>query len=183
MEKIMNNNQEKLLFDEVYKRNPNLETIKNIIDNGTNINIRDEDGETILFNAINYINDIKWKDENGDYMETSDETNILLQTTVPKIDITLIKFLLELGADPNVENNDGYRCLLDVVYTFRSDIFSLFLEHGAEINFKADGEEFFCDWIVDELDEFKNEDNKIAVEEIEKMIKMINEYKNKINGA
>jgi ankyrin repeat protein len=183
MEKNMNNNQEKLLFDEVCKKNPNLETIKNIIDSGTNINIRDKDGETILFNAIEYINDIKWKDENGDYIETSDEANILLQTTVPKIDISIIEFLLKLGADPNIENYDGYRCLLDVVYTFRSDIFSLFLEYGADINFKADGEEYFCDWIVDELNEFKNEDNKIAVEEIEKMVKMINEYKNKINGT
>ena len=179
MEKIMNNDQENFLFDEVCKKNPNLETIKNIIDNGTNINIRDKDGETILFNAINYINDIKWKDENGDYMETSDEAIINLQTTVPKIDTTLIKFLLELGADPNIENNDGCRCLLDVVYTFRSDIFSLFLEYGADINFKADGEEYFCDWIVDELNEFKNEDNRIAVEEIEKMIEMINKYKSK----
>jgi len=179
----MNKNQEELLFDEIRKKDLNLETIRNIINSGTNINTRDEHGETILFNAIDYINDRKWKDENDNYMETSDEANLLLQTTVPKIDITLIKFLLELGADPNTENNDGYRCLLDVVYTFRSDIFRLFLEYGADINFKADGEEYFCDWIVDELNEFKNEDNKIAVEEIEKMIKMINEYKNKINGT
>jgi ankyrin repeat protein len=56
---------------------------------------------------------------------------------VPKIDITIIKHLFELGVDPNIENNDGRRCIKWSVYTFRSDIFKLFLDYGADVNFKT----------------------------------------------
>jgi ankyrin repeat protein len=179
----MNNGAENLLFEEIYKKKPNLETIKKLLENGVNINIKDQYGETPLFKIIDYINDIKWKDENGNYGETSDESIEIVQIIVPKIDIRIIKYLLELGADPNIEDNGGSRCLKDVVYTFRSDIFKLFLEYGAEINFQADGNEYFCDWIIDELNEFKNDNNNIAVEEISKMVEMLNEYKSKINGT
>ena len=124
--------------------------------------------------AINYINNIKWYDENGNLAETGDDSIELVQKTVPKIDISIIKYLLELGVDPNIEDYDRSRCLNEAVYTFRSDIFKLLLEYHAETNFKVYGETDFCKWIVFELDEFISEGNKIAEKEISKMKEMIN---------
>ena len=169
--------KEKYLFEEVEKRNPNLEPINTIINDGVNINVRNENGETLLMNAINYINNIKWYDENGNLAETGDESIELVQSTVPKIDISIIEYLLEMGVDPNIEDNDGTRCLKEAVWTFRSDVFKLLLEYNAEINFKVYGEESFCDWILYELNEFKYDGNRIAADEISKMVEMINEYK------
>ena len=169
--------KEKYLFDEVNKINPDFNKIGEIIKNGVNINIRNEHGETLLMSAIDYINNIKWYDENGNLAETGDESIELVQKTVPKIDISIIRYLLEMGVDPNIEDNDGSRCLKEAVWTFRSDIFKLLLEYNAEINFKVYGEEFFCDWILYELDEFKYDGNRISESEISKMVEMINEYK------
>lgn len=168
---------ESIIFNEVSKKNPNLEIIKKILDKGVNINTKNEHGETILMYALNYINEIKWHDENGNLAETGDESIELVQRIVPKIDVSIIKYLLEMGADPNIEDNNGNRCIHEAVYTFRSDIFKLLLEYNAEINFKVYGEQHFYDWILYELDEFNYDGNKIAVHEISKMVEMINKYK------
>jgi hypothetical protein len=170
----MNNEYENLLFEEVYKKKPNFEIIKSLLDNGVNINAKNEYSETVLFKALDCLNDIKWKDENGDWAETTEGSIELVQANVPKLDITIIKYLLELGADPNIEDNDGGRCLIDAVYTFRSDIFELLLEYGVDINFRTPYESFYG-WMIGELDVFKDEGNNIAVEEISKMVDMVNE--------
>ncbi|MDR0409559.1 MAG: ankyrin repeat domain-containing protein [Spirochaetaceae bacterium] len=177
------NEYERLLFKEVNKRKPDIEIIKRLLKNGADINARDERGETALFEAIGYIGDIIWKDENGNLAETGDESIALVQIMVPKIDITIIKHLFELGADPNIENKYSESCIVYAVYTFRSDIFKLFLAYGADVNFKVDDNECFCDWIIGELHEFKWDVNDIAVEEISKMVMMLNEYKSKAKGG
>jgi len=166
---------EKKLFEEVGKRNPDFEKINEIINKGVNINIRNENGKTLLMYALKYLNEIIWQDENGNLAETGDEANELLQRMVPKINISIIKYLLEKGVDPNIEDNYGYRCLNIAVVTFRSDVFKLLLEYNADINYNVYREEKFCDWINDELNEFYNDGNNIAVQEISKMVEMLKE--------
>ena len=173
----MDKKQKQLFFDEIHKSNPNLEIIKYLLNYIEDINEKDENGENILFNVLETINDIKWKNENGDYMETSEEAIDLVQKTVPKIDLSIIKYLLELGADPNIPDNKGWRCLKEAVFTFRSDIFKLLLDYGADIEFKVDGSADFYEWVIDENEDFKNENNKIAVTEISKMIDFMNDIK------
>ena len=168
---------EKKLFEEVGKKNPNFQKINEILNKGVNINVRNENGETLLMYVLNNINEIKWQDENGNLAETGDESIELVQRNVPKIDISIIKYLLEKGVDPNIEDNYGERCLEEAVRTFRSDIFKLLLEYNAEINFNLDDEEKFCDWILFELDEYINDGNKIAVQEISKMVEIMKTYK------
>lgn len=163
---------ESFIFNEFHKIKPDIEKIKTNIENGVNINVRNEYGETMLMAALNHINSIKWLDENGNFAETTDESIELVQRTVPKIDISIVKYLLEMGVDPNIEDNDGSRCLREAVGTFRSDIFKLLLDYNADINFEYDGQ-IFCDWISYELNEFDYDGNKIAVQEISKMVEMI----------
>jgi len=161
------------LFEEVCKKNPNYDKINEIINKGVNINTRNKNGETLLMCALNYLNELIWQDENGNLAETGDESIELVQRMVPKIDISIIKFLLEKGVDPNIEDDLGYRCLNIAVVIFRSDIFKLLLEYNSEIGFYVDGNQKFCDWIMDELNEFYNDGNNIAVQEISKMVEML----------
>jgi len=165
------------IFEEFKKINPNIENIKYIISNLKEKNFRNEHGETFLMCAINHINEIKWLDENGNLAETGDESIELVQRTVPNIDISIIKWLLEMGCDPNIEDNDKSRCIREAVFTFRSDIFKLLLEYGAEIDFKDHSGLDFFDWINFELKEFGYDGNEIAYKEISKMVEMINERK------
>jgi ankyrin repeat protein len=104
--------------------------------------------------ALNYLNELIWHDENGNLAETGDEAIELVQRMVPKINISIIKFLLEKGVDPNIEDDLGYRYLKIADVIFRSDIFKLLLEYNSEIDFFADGNQKFSDWIKDELNEF-----------------------------
>jgi ankyrin repeat protein len=166
------------IFNEFNKKYPNMDFIIEKINSGININVKNNRGETILMSIINHINEIIWLDENGNLAETGDESIQIVQRMVPKIDISLIKYLLNMGANPNIEDDDGIRCIQEAVMTFRSDIFRMLLDYGADINFKTHWNNDFIDWINDELREFEYDGNNIAVIEISKMVEMLKE-KNK----
>ena len=49
---------------------------------------------------------------------------------------TLVKLLLEHGADPNITNRDGHRALIEAIKKRQPDIVKLLLEHGADPSVK-----------------------------------------------
>jgi hypothetical protein len=179
----MDNKQSKLeerFFEEINKRYPNLETIGNLLKNGVDINTTDKRGDTALLYYLHNINaDHKWYDNHVGYTETTTESIELVQENVPETDISVVKFLLESGVDPNIVNKYDVHCLLEAAYGFRSDIFQLLLNYGADINFRVYNEEYFCDWIILKLDECKEDCNDVAVTELSKMIQMIEDIKKK----
>jgi len=175
MNNIISNELFGIIIKEINKKPPDFNAIKDIFKNGININSRNNYDETFLMNAIEFIQELIWKDENGNWAETSDEAMELVQRMVPKIDVSIILILLEMGADPNIEDRDGRKCIDRAVVTFRSDIFKNLLDYNADLNYKYFKNEYFIDWIKDELHEFKNDGNEIAIKEISKMVNIINE--------
>lgn len=78
------------------------EIIKVLVGHGANVNIRDQSGSTPLHVAVDLESDSAWQ---------SEET--------PKTDLTSL--LLELGADPRIENNAG-KTALDVANEYGNEV-------------------------------------------------------------
>ena len=53
---------------------------------------------------------------------------------IPGGSFDLIKLLVESGANINLEDNDGYTALMRSVYYKHTEIVSLLLSHGADID-------------------------------------------------
>lgn len=114
--------------------NENIEGVKNLLDQGVDINAKDDFGQTPLHLAVNHENvkiiellinqgaDVNGVDANGN-------TPIFM---VSSLDKKIIKLLLEYGTDPNIKNNDG-RTILDMAYEENStDIVELLHLYGAK---------------------------------------------------
>lgn len=93
-----------------------VEYVRELINNGAEINCRDQDGNTPLHKAI--------------------------ENTHP-CNIHIIRMLLENEAEPNFENNDGKSVLYMVIPSYFDkelpnlvDIFKLLIRYGADVNFK-----------------------------------------------
>ena len=123
------NNREILIYQSQYG---NKESVKILLDEGIDINIRNQNGNTPFMTAS------FWK--NTDIMKllleyganVNDQDNIgktALMYSVSSIEVT--KILLEAGADVNMQNNYGYTALM---YSYSKEITKILLEAGADIN-------------------------------------------------
>ena len=82
--------------------------VKHFLDLGFDINVRNEYGQTVLFEALQ-------KDlDNGDQ--------------------SMVKFLLDLGADVNASNTDGQNLLERAAMRGNLSMVKLLLDHGADVN-------------------------------------------------
>ena len=77
-----------------------------LIENGADIEAKNRDGETALFEAVKY-----GKKE-------------------------IVEMLIENGVDINVKNRDGETALFDAVLCEKNEIVKLIVESGADINVK-----------------------------------------------
>ena len=87
-----------------YIKNNDIQSIKNYIKSGYDLNKQDNDGDTALIDAA-YLNNIE-----------------------------IVKLLLEYGADVNKQNIIGYTALISGVVNNNIEIVKLLLNAGADLN-------------------------------------------------
>ena len=95
----------------------NLETVKILLEQGADVDLQSNDGNTALIYAS--------RDGN---LET-------------------VKFLLEQGADINLQSNDGWTALIMALRFGNLGIMKFLLEQGANVNLQDDKGKIFFDYL------------------------------------
>jgi ankyrin repeat protein len=129
----------KVLLHSVYFPN-DIETVKFALENGADVEAKDENKNTPLHIATRKIERFKIAKlllENGadiDVKNKKGETLLikLAYSDKPKI----IKALLKIGANVNAQANDGSTALMNASYKGHLEVVKLLIENGAEINLK-----------------------------------------------
>jgi ankyrin repeat protein len=103
------NDLDQRLFQQLLSEIPDLEEVRLLMERGADINSPTCCGETVLITAI---------------------TNI--QDGLP---VGNVKLILELGADPNWDDGDGGRALLDACLGGRPEVVEMLLHYGADPTF------------------------------------------------
>ena len=111
------------LFNEVCFGLPNVEFIIELLSKGADINVI-VDGESALSGLLFFNNDCANLDN-------------------------IVKFLLEKGADPNLDTNQGFNCLYDACLINDPKIVAILLQAGTDYNcICQDTGESLMDWAL-----------------------------------
>jgi ankyrin repeat protein len=146
------------LFAEFSKENPDEKSIRGLIKKGANINAIDCKGDSVLLDAITYVQD--------------------------GLDLKFIKLIIDLGADINYVDED-LNCLYHASMTLNTGLVEMLLKAGANPNcVSAESAESLLDWAECEegyLDNFKlfEENTEKENEDVKKMteiIQLLKEY-------
>ena len=121
--------------------NNELDVIKKIIEIGADINICDENKNTAFLYAALYYNNPNIFEiliENG---ADKNAKNILwanaIMISLYNKEISILKKLIELGLDINIQNKGGWTPLMSIALDFCSlEKAKTLIEHGADINLK-----------------------------------------------
>ena len=117
-------------------KNGNINEIKRLLDNGADVNAKDDDGYTPLISASagGFVETAKFLLENGADMNAEDKYGwTSLMYASQNRHINMLKFLIENGADVNHKSIDGRDTALKVAYCEENDdILNLLRENGAE---------------------------------------------------
>ena len=144
------------LYNEVIRKDTNLENIKNIISSGANINTISKFGDNLLTEVIR-----NWE---------ADEGNI-------KFDV--INLLLDLGININ-HTIEGFNCLFNAWLRYNPNLIELLLQKGANPNcISTDTNQSLLDWIEwdrhFEVDLEKTNDIE-WIESMDKIIELLKKY-------
>jgi ankyrin repeat protein len=115
----------------------NLEGVRELINNGIDINVSNDHGYTPLHSAVNQekLEIIKLLIENGaDINKSSNFYQTPLYTAVHKENLEIVKLLIDNGADINQYNNGGWTPLNIAANDGYFEIAKLLLENKADIN-------------------------------------------------
>lgn len=94
------------LFDYIKNEPNNIEKIKQLIKDGANVNVQDEEGYTPLYYAV---------------IHNHDE---------------IMKILIKAKANPNIESNDGFNALSQAIYVKNYELLQYLLANGGDVNHK-----------------------------------------------
>lgn len=94
------------LFDYIKKEPNNIEKIKQLIKDGADVNVQDEEGYTPVYYS---------------FIHNHEE---------------IMKILINAKANPNIEDNDGYNLLSNVIYNKKYELLEWLLSNGGDANHK-----------------------------------------------
>ena len=140
-----------------YIKNDDIESIKNYIDSGYDLNIQDNVGYTILgyATAHNKIKIVKLLLNAGADTNKQDSvgyTALILSAFYNNIEI--IKFLLNAGVNIDKQNNSGHTALIYAAYNNNREIVEILLDYGADEFILNDENKSFYDYLNDENKEY-----------------------------
>jgi ankyrin repeat protein len=122
-----------------FAKNGDFDGVKNLIENGTDVNTQNKDGETPLHKACekDHLDIVKFLIENGaDVNIKNEKGRAPLHIASYESHLDIVKLLIENGADVNIEDSNGnnplrsHYCHFDV----NLDIVKIFIENGLDIN-------------------------------------------------
>jgi len=116
--------------------------VQTLLNYGADVNIYDSRGQTALFYATNpqvmdlLLNagaDINFRNNRNEtvLLVRSRPDNSVIVEMPTNDDINVLRFLLERGADPNIQDSDGNTALINAVQWEFYDYVELLLSHGA----------------------------------------------------
>lgn len=114
------------------------EIVKSILENGVDVNIRGDSGNTPLEDAVhqykNNIESIEVLIQHGANVNSRDNIG---QTPLMSVwSLEVAKYLITHGADVNACDNDGETVLMHRISSSELDIINLLLANGADLNLK-----------------------------------------------
>jgi len=131
--------------------NGNIETIKELLNEGVDVNIKNIDGSTPLMYASRYSNSSSSLDTVNFLLNHGADPNLQNDSGVTSLmmssrhvndgdsSLDTIKMLLDNGADPNLGSKTGYTALMYSAISGSSDAIKLLLDRGANIDMKTSG--------------------------------------------
>ena len=144
------------LLTELASDNPSEERIRHLVSQGADINSLDNNGDSVLMNALWYIHE--------------------------GLPIRFINLLVELGADVNYETEDGSSPLTEAFYTHKAEPVEILLSYGANPNIIIEYNETLLDlmefdqWCHEcEAGQYEDSDDFRAAQEVGKMIVLLKE--------
>ena len=96
-----------------FAKNGDFDGVKNLIENGTDVNIQDEYGQTPLHLASesSYLDVVKFLIENGADVNITNNNGTPLHNACENGHLDIVKFLIENGADINIKDKEGKKPL------------------------------------------------------------------------
>jgi ankyrin repeat protein len=116
------------LISAVLKRHTDL--AKNLIENGADLNQKDNNGVTALMRVAQYGYDYQDDYVYFGYDNWEQDYNNMKD---------IARILIEKGADLNLKDNDGFNALMWAVQNDNYDIAKILIENGADLNLKDKG--------------------------------------------
>jgi hypothetical protein len=129
-------------------RNGDLNLVRSLIENGSNVNYKDKFGISSLIwaSSRNHLEVVKVLIENG--VENSDiKTSLLCASQHGHLEI--IKYLVSNGADVNHKSNTGWTSLMWASRNGHLETVKYLIEKGAEVNHKDNDGETSLMWASD----------------------------------
>ena len=120
-------------------RNGEVEVAKVLLENGANVEAKDEDGDNPLrlaarnghVEVVSLL--VSWMGKNGGIQEIREQA---IWPAIKAGKTGVVSALLKAGVDPNCKDSDGYTLLLHAASNGVEDVCKLLLDSGAKINSK-----------------------------------------------
>ncbi len=145
------------LLKELASCNPSEERLRQLVSQGADVNSLDKFGDSVLMDALGYIQD--------------------------GLPIQIIHLLVELGANVNYQTEDGFSPLTEAFLTHKAEPVEILLKYGANPNVVVEYNETLLDWV--EFDQWyhecegkyheNSEDSKVA-KEVGNIIVLLTKY-------
>ncbi len=139
MLKMFKSNDVETLQKELLKNYLNEEKIQKLISSGVDVNLKDSNDRTILFDLAKKrrIESIKLLIKNGVNVNSEDRYGrTVLAEAISREDGMMIRFLLDNGSSVNFVNESGRTVLQDVALDGNARIFKILLAHNPNLNIK-----------------------------------------------
>ena len=119
-----------------YIENNDIKSVKNYINSGYDLNIKDEHGRIPLIYAV-YANNVEIVQillDSGVNIDMRDNhgCTALINAVINTSEIEIIKLLLNAGADIDKQDNNGYTALIYAAYDNNRNVIELLLDYHAD---------------------------------------------------
>jgi hypothetical protein len=167
------------LFDELKKKNPNIKSIKDAINNGANVNALNENGDSVLYMAIRSIIKRTMLKPGSDPVAITDELIYGYIQQYPNVNLDIVELLLDNGADADFTNEteeECTSCLWAALFVCKARLIELLLSHGANPNRKDKSGDSILYWAHFEQQYRRVNNYPLVEKEMEEIINLIIKY-------